>query len=210
MLLTLCFADTNNKARSLVGKITSSRFKSDRIMFQKLIAVVQERCTERDMKGSRPTTKHVRTTNLDGFTPAVEASVLTLNSPIASNGLWIHHLDKHHGPLNASCGNSWLFGSGLAILSQLWVPILCARRLARTGTNQILFLKTSSFTIEDIAKNPDYVKHLRSELKSQFTDFESTGKGLPLLDSFLKESARQHPVESSKPHFLGVFRSKLL
>jgi hypothetical protein len=40
---------------------------------------------------------------------------------------------------------------------------------------------------------------LRKELESpQWEDFEKTGKGLSLLDSFIRESARTTPVESSK------------
>ena len=35
-------------------------------------------------------------------------------------------------------------------------------------------------------------------METQYTEFERTGLGLPLLDSFIKESARLTPVESSK------------
>ncbi|KAL8888276.1 MAG: hypothetical protein Q9192_006202, partial [Flavoplaca navasiana] len=42
------------------------------------------------------------------------------------------------------------------------------------------------------------VEPLRQELQSsQYSEFEKTGQGLPLLDSFIKESARLTPVESS-------------
>jgi hypothetical protein len=37
---------------------------------------------------------------------------------------------------------------------------------------------------------------LREECNTQYAKFERTGTGLPLLDSFVKESARLTPVES--------------
>ncbi|KAF2967330.1 hypothetical protein GQX73_g6256 [Xylaria multiplex] len=55
---------------------------------------------------------------------------------------------------------------------------------------------TSTFTVQDLGRHPEYVKYLRAELQEQYGGFERTGKGLPLLDSFIKESARQHPIES--------------
>lgn len=59
--------------------------------------------------------------------------------------------------------------------------------------------QTVSFTIHDLCLHPEYVAPLRKELESpEYLEFERTGKGLPLLDSFLKESARLTPVESSK------------
>lgn len=43
---------------------------------------------------------------------------------------------------------------------------------------------------------------LRKEVESsQYAAFEKTAQGLPLLDSFIKESARLTPVESSKSNF---------
>jgi hypothetical protein len=45
--------------------------------------------------------------------------------------------------------------------------------------------------------HPEYLDPLRKELQDGFAEFEHTGLGLPLLDSFLKESARLTPVESS-------------
>ncbi|KAI1126713.1 cytochrome P450 [Nemania abortiva] len=55
---------------------------------------------------------------------------------------------------------------------------------------------TSAFTIQDLCRHSDHIPYLRAEIEGQYHQFEATGKGLPLLDSFLKESARQHPVES--------------
>lgn len=59
--------------------------------------------------------------------------------------------------------------------------------------------QTISFAIHDLCLHPEYVEPLRKELKSPNSlEFERTGEGLPLLDSFLKESARLTPVESSQ------------
>ncbi|RYP07681.1 hypothetical protein DL764_002365 [Monosporascus ibericus] len=56
---------------------------------------------------------------------------------------------------------------------------------------------TSTYAIHDISRRPEYVQHLGDEIESQYAKFELTGQGLPLLDSFLKESARLTPVEST-------------
>ncbi|KAI1334212.1 cytochrome P450 [Xylariaceae sp. FL0016] len=55
---------------------------------------------------------------------------------------------------------------------------------------------TITFAIHDICLHPEYVEPLRREAQAQYGDFERTGRGLPLLDSFIKESARLTPVES--------------
>lgn len=56
---------------------------------------------------------------------------------------------------------------------------------------------TICFAVQDLCLHGEYVEPLRKELESgQWAMFEETGKGLPLLDSFLKESARTTPVES--------------
>jgi hypothetical protein len=52
--------------------------------------------------------------------------------------------------------------------------------------------------VQDICLHPEYTEPLREELHSQYKHFEQTGQGLPLMDSFIKESARLTPVESSK------------
>ena len=59
--------------------------------------------------------------------------------------------------------------------------------------------QTICFAVHDLCLHPEYITPLRAELESSdWTDFEKTGRGLPLLDSFIKESARTNPVESSK------------
>ncbi|CAG8984288.1 hypothetical protein HYALB_00010713 [Hymenoscyphus albidus] len=56
--------------------------------------------------------------------------------------------------------------------------------------------KTLVWVIHDLCDHPEYVEPLREELQTSYADFERSTKGLPLLDSFLKESARLTPVES--------------
>lgn len=65
--------------------------------------------------------------------------------------------------------------------------------------------QTICFAVHDLCLHPEYVKPLRVELESpQYIAFEKTGKGLPLLDSFIRESARTTPVESSKHLFRNL------
>ncbi|CAG8960196.1 hypothetical protein HYFRA_00010675 [Hymenoscyphus fraxineus] len=56
---------------------------------------------------------------------------------------------------------------------------------------------TVTFTIHDLCLHPEYIAPLRSEVEGPaYNLFEQTARGLPLLDSFIKESARLTPVES--------------
>ena len=67
---------------------------------------------------------------------------------------------------------------------------------------------TITFAIHDLCLHPEYVEPLRRELGSpQYAEFEKTCSGLPLLDSFIKESARLTPVESmsTRRHVLQPF-----
>jgi hypothetical protein len=57
---------------------------------------------------------------------------------------------------------------------------------------------TIVYVIQDLCLHPEYIEPIRRELETSYADFERTGQGLPLLDSFMKESARLTPVESSK------------
>ncbi|KAF7527303.1 hypothetical protein G7054_g10532 [Neopestalotiopsis clavispora] len=55
---------------------------------------------------------------------------------------------------------------------------------------------TIVYVLHDLCLHPEYVEPLRLELAASYDEFQRTGKGLPLLDSFIKESARLTPVES--------------
>jgi cytochrome P450 len=55
---------------------------------------------------------------------------------------------------------------------------------------------TIVYVLHDLCLHPEYIDPIRAELAASYADFERTGHGLPLLDSFIKESARLTPVES--------------
>ncbi|KEY71528.1 hypothetical protein S7711_08908 [Stachybotrys chartarum IBT 7711] len=55
---------------------------------------------------------------------------------------------------------------------------------------------TITFAIHDICLHPEYNEPLLEELREGYHIFERPGLGLPLLDSFIKESARLTPVEA--------------
>jgi len=55
---------------------------------------------------------------------------------------------------------------------------------------------TLAFAIQDLCLHPEYVPALREEISTQHSRFAQTAQGLPLLDSFIKESARLTPIES--------------
>lgn len=51
--------------------------------------------------------------------------------------------------------------------------------------------------------HPEYLKPLRQEIEGPaYQIWETTGNGLPLLDSFLKESARMNPLDNCMYHSL--------
>lgn len=80
--------------------------------------------------------------------------------------------------------------------------VSCAQKIFGHPPLELALLRMSQticFAVHDLCLHPEYVKPLRVELESpQYIAFEKTGKGLPLLDSFIRESARTTPVESSK------------
>ena len=59
--------------------------------------------------------------------------------------------------------------------------------------------QTTTFAIHDLCLHPEYKEPLLREVTGHdYEEFERTAHGLPLLDSFVKESARLTPVEASK------------
>ena len=67
-------------------------------------------------------------------------------------------------------------------------------------------MQTITFTIQDLCIHREYVPLLRREFESpEYVTFEAKARGLPLLDSLIKESARLTPVESRK--YPGRFNS---
>ncbi|KAI0890679.1 cytochrome P450 [Annulohypoxylon maeteangense] len=56
---------------------------------------------------------------------------------------------------------------------------------------------TVTYVLFDLCAHPEYVGILRKEVESSaFDEFMKTTKGLPLLDSFIKESSRLNPIEA--------------
>ncbi|USP75319.1 uncharacterized protein yc1106_02593 [Curvularia clavata] len=78
-----------------------------------------------------------------------------------------------------------------------WTPQRVVHELMAIWFGSVHAVSTTvTFAIHDLCLHPEYVEPLRAECEAQYGDFERTGTGLPLLDSFIKESARLTPVES--------------
>ncbi|KAI2618907.1 cytochrome P450 [Hypoxylon sp. NC1633] len=78
-----------------------------------------------------------------------------------------------------------------------WTPKRIVHELMAIWFGSVHALSTTiTFAIEDLCLHPEYVAPLRKEAESNYAEFERTAEGLPLLDSFIKESARLTPVES--------------
>ncbi|TRX96846.1 hypothetical protein FHL15_002152 [Xylaria flabelliformis] len=78
-----------------------------------------------------------------------------------------------------------------------WTPKRIVHELIAIWFGSVHALSTTiTFAIQDLCLHPEYAKPLRDEAERMYAEFEKTGQGLPLLDSFLKESARLTPVES--------------
>ncbi|KAF2031754.1 cytochrome P450 [Setomelanomma holmii] len=78
-----------------------------------------------------------------------------------------------------------------------WTPKRVVHELMAIWFGSVHAVSTTvTFAIHDLCLHPEYVKPLRKECNTRYAAFERTGTGLPLLDSFIKESARLTPVES--------------
>ncbi|KAK4224545.1 cytochrome P450 [Podospora fimiseda] len=55
---------------------------------------------------------------------------------------------------------------------------------------------TITVAIHDLCLHPEYIQPIRDEITAHYSEFEHTAHGLPLLDSFIKESARLTPAET--------------
>ncbi|KAI0200207.1 cytochrome P450 [Astrocystis sublimbata] len=79
-----------------------------------------------------------------------------------------------------------------------WTPKRIVHELMAIWFGSVHALSTTiTFAIHDLCLHPEYLEPLRKEVDSHYGEFEQNGtKGLPLLDSFIKESARLTPVES--------------
>jgi cytochrome P450 len=69
-----------------------------------------------------------------------------------------------------------------------------------------LIIQTITYALYDLCLHPEYVEPLRKEVDPEgkaWIHFIDTVQGLPLLDSFMKESARLTPVEASECCTIG-------
>lgn len=61
-----------------------------------------------------------------------------------------------------------------------------------------------TIALQDPCLHPEYLEPLRQDIDNHYLDFEHTAQGLPLLDSFIKESARLTPLKPVCYHFSFV------
>lgn len=145
----------------------------------------EERVGERDqgLKGQH-VLSHARCDETD----------LTITRMIVFNGSWRPLPNKTLGQRNGSSLSSWLFGSDQSMLCPRYERLEGNPQKKPTLTSHT---QTTTFAIQDLCLHPEYIEPLREECQSAaYADFERTARGLPLLDSFIKESARLTPVES--------------
>jgi cytochrome P450 len=100
----------------------------------------------------------------------------------------------HEVPKRADC-IQWLVDT--APKQKPWTPERVIYELMAIWFGSVHILTTTIvYALHDLCLHPDYIDPIRTELLSQYADFERAGHGLPLLDSFLRESSRLTPVES--------------
>ncbi|OAQ59556.1 cytochrome P450 [Pochonia chlamydosporia 170] len=82
--------------------------------------------------------------------------------------------------------------------SRPWTPDRMAFEVMAIWFGSVQGLATTlTFVIYSLCEHPEYMEPLRAEIESLAGgEFLSSGDGLPLLDSFLKECSRWTPVES--------------
>ena len=78
-------------------------------------------------------------------------------------------------------------------------PSDCGCRHTELLSSFTIGQQATTYALIDLYSREEYVEPLLNEVQGQhFNDFKTSGDGLPLLDSFLKESARVSAFESSK------------
>jgi cytochrome P450 len=88
-------------------------------------------------------------------------------------------------PSQCEISGPWAAGRIVHELMALWFGAVHTMAMATT------------FAIRDICMHPEYLDPLRAEIESSaYLKWEATGTGMPLLDSFLKESARLNPLDN--------------
>ncbi|KAH4001641.1 hypothetical protein HBI56_065490 [Parastagonospora nodorum] len=88
-------------------------------------------------------------------------------------------------PSQCEITGPWAAGRIVHELMALWFGAVHTMAMATT------------FAIRDVCMHPEYLQALRAEIESPaYLKWEATGTGMPLLDSFLKESARLNPLDN--------------
>ncbi|TRX87807.1 hypothetical protein FHL15_011300 [Xylaria flabelliformis] len=141
------------RVAGLLGGILSRRLRSQKIIFDTLLPVAEQRCLEREQK------------RLGQDVPQHADCIQ-----------WIMETSPSQNP--------WSAARIVHELMAIWFGSVHA------------LSTTITFAIHDLCLHPEYVKPLREELLHSYDRFQRTALGLPLLDSFIKESARLTPVES--------------
>ncbi|KAI0435910.1 cytochrome P450 [Xylaria telfairii] len=86
-----------------------------------------------------------------------------------------------------------------------WSPKRVVHELMAIWFGSVHALSTTiTFAIHDLCLYPEYLEPLRKELQDCYEQFTHTAEGLPLLDSFIKESARLTPVEAMSTRRLAL------
>ncbi|KAM7184927.1 Ent-kaurene oxidase [Rhypophila sp. PSN 637] len=100
----------------------------------------------------------------------------------------------HETPRHADC-IQWIMETSPR--ANPWTPMRIVHELMAIWFGSVHAVSTTiTFAIHDLCLHPEYLEPIRHELLAGYADFEKTGLGLPLLDSFIKESARITPVEA--------------
>ncbi|KAG9237932.1 cytochrome P450 [Amylocarpus encephaloides] len=117
--------------------------------------------------------------------------------PIAEERLRLKEQKRlgHEVPVHHDC-IQWIMET--APRAQPWSADRIVHELMAIWFGSVHVMTTTiAFAMHDLCLHPEYAASLRAELNSEaYAEFEKNGKGLPLLDSFIKESARLTPVES--------------
>ncbi|KAF2819134.1 cytochrome P450 [Ophiobolus disseminans] len=146
----------------IAARFLESQFSSQRIVYDTLVPIAQQRIDEQELKRSG----HAVPEHKDCMQ-------------------WIMQQSSRLRPWSAEVTTPWTAGRIVHELMALWFGSVHAMGM------------TIIFAVRDLCIHPEYVDLLRKEFEGpSYEAWERTGYGLPLLDSFLKESARMNPIDS--------------
>lgn len=157
-----------------------------KLLVKRLLPIVEERMQNKNMQGSKPVlaASEVDVTLLiaeDGYSPMDDRLVATVRSLVGNKDctghpgplVWIYP-PARNGELCFACQSCLIF--------TYWTP------------------QAIVYALYDLCRHPEYIETLREEIK-QHSKEEAAGdyyEHMYRLDSFLKESARFSPSDSSR------------